>query len=228
VHDLLGYCLSTITLKCELTRRILASQPDRADRELTEIFQVARQALTEMRIVTSGSGQLTLATELEAAAATLAAAGIDVSVSASPQPVPQITETVLATATREAVTNLLRHSSASQCLIQTSHADGQVLLRIANDGAARRRPPAYPPGGHGLVNLAYRAQVLGGQVQAGVRPDGWFELTAALPVPAGDASGPQATGSAEEEPQATGSAQEEGPQATGSAEEEGEKLIPRS
>jgi two-component system sensor histidine kinase DesK len=196
LHDLLGYSLSTITLKCELTRRILASQPQRADCELTEILQITRQALTEMSAVASGPGQLALEAELASAASTLTGAGIEVSMSTGHQAVPQITETVLATATREGITNLLRHSKASRCVIETSRVGGWILLRIANDGAAGAAiaPPAgYSPGGHGLVNLAYRARMLGGEVHAGPRPDGWFELTAALPLPA-DASGDHGKG----------------------------------
>jgi two-component system, NarL family, sensor histidine kinase DesK len=185
LHDLLGHSLSAITLKCELTRRILASQPDRADRELIETLQISQQALTEMRSVTSGPGQLTLAAELASVASTLTAAGIEVTVRTGHQPVPAITETVLATATREAITNLLRHSKADQCVIETSRDGGQVRLRIANDGVGSvpLARGSASGGGHGLVNLAYRAQVLGGEVQAGVGPDDWFELLVVLPLP---------------------------------------------
>jgi two-component system sensor histidine kinase DesK len=197
LHDLLGYSLSTITLKCELTRRILASQPQRADCELTEILQITRQALTEMSAVASGPGHLALEAELASAASTLTGAGIEVTISTGHQAVPQITETVLATATREGITNLLRHSKASRCVIETRRAGGQVLLRIANDGASgvtSTPPAAYSPGGHGLVNLAYRAQMLGGEVRAGPRQDGWFELTAVLPLPADGAPGDHGKG----------------------------------
>jgi two-component system sensor histidine kinase DesK len=190
LHDLLGYSLSTITLKCELARRMLVRQPNRADQELVEILEVCQQALTEIRSVTSGPSQLTLAAELAATAGTLTAAGIEVRVHTAHKPVPEITETVLATATREAVTNVLRHSKAGQCTIETSRDEEQVRLRIANDGV-RSAPPAsdsLTDSGHGLANLAYRAQVLGGQVQASVRPDDWFELLVILPLPDGGAS----------------------------------------
>jgi two-component system sensor histidine kinase DesK len=185
LHDLLGYSLSSITLKCELTRRVLASQPDRADAELAEILQITSQALAELGTVTSGPGQLTLATELDSAYSTLKGAGIDVTIRTGRAQVHGITQTVLATTIREAVTNMLRHSKATRCLIEISQTGEQITLRIANDGTGEPQPPATAPsaaGGHGLANLAYRTQTLGGDIRAARVPGGWFELIATLPA----------------------------------------------
>src|SRR5919202_5427349 len=48
LHDLLGHSLSLITLKSELAGRLLATGAAGAEREVAEIKQVARDALTEV------------------------------------------------------------------------------------------------------------------------------------------------------------------------------------
>src|ERR1044072_1914272 len=44
LHDLLGYSLSAITLKSELTHRLVAKDPGRAREELSEVLAISRQA----------------------------------------------------------------------------------------------------------------------------------------------------------------------------------------
>lgn len=49
LHDLLGHSLSVIALKAELAGRMLTERPDDAAREVSELEQVARTALGEVR-----------------------------------------------------------------------------------------------------------------------------------------------------------------------------------
>jgi two-component system sensor histidine kinase DesK len=65
MHDLLGHSLSVIALKAELAGRLLPARPEDAGREIVEVEQVARQALTEVREAVSGYRRPTLDTELE-------------------------------------------------------------------------------------------------------------------------------------------------------------------
>ena len=78
LHDLLGLSLSAITLKSELTRRLLDTDPDRAAEELTEILGLARQALADVRSVASGYRELSLDNESRSARSVLAAADVEV------------------------------------------------------------------------------------------------------------------------------------------------------
>jgi two-component system, NarL family, sensor histidine kinase DesK len=190
LHDLLGYSLSAIILKCELAHRLVPAQPERAQQELTEILQAARDALGDVRIVASSYRELSLDSELVSARSILATIGIDACVKVAHDEVRGETETVMATVLREAVTNILRHSKAQNCVIESVREGDSVQLRIANDGldeplagglaliADRRAGPI----GNGLSNLAYRVESLGGKLAACQGGDGWFELTATIPI----------------------------------------------
>ena len=76
LHDLLGHSLSLITLKAELSRRMMSTDAERAGRELAELEAVARQSLSDVREAVAGYRQPDLAAELGAARQLLTAAGI--------------------------------------------------------------------------------------------------------------------------------------------------------
>jgi signal transduction histidine kinase len=57
--------------------------------------------------------------------------------------------------------------------------NGRVELVVRDDG---RGGTAGSGGGHGLVGMRERVAVCGGELHAGPRPDGGFELRALLPV----------------------------------------------
>jgi len=71
-------------------------------------------------------------------------------------------DTVMATVLREGVTNVLRHSSARNCSIETSEAGGVLRLRIANDGVTRAIEGGARRGG--LENLSLRLAAIGGRL----------------------------------------------------------------
>lgn len=148
----------------------------------------------------TGGQRLSLVGELAAAREILLSAGIEVRADLTGEPMPTAADVVLAPVLREAVTNILRHSSARQCTVVTATGGGAVQLSVTNDGAAGA--PADGGSGHGLANLATRVEAAGGCLtsrQAGDR----FELIAQIPLPADHPGGegePAAGGSARELP----------------------------
>jgi two-component system sensor histidine kinase DesK len=179
LHDLLGYSLSAITLKAELTRRLVDTNPERARDELAEVLDVARQALADVRLVASGYRNMSLSKEAASVTSLLATAGITGRVDIDCEALDEAVDTVLATVLREAVTNLLRHSAAKNCAIEAEVAGDAVRLRVTNDGvpqtAGSRRD------GGGLENLAQRLLAVGGTLVAASGPDGRFEVLATVP-----------------------------------------------
>ncbi len=179
LHDLLGQTLSLIALKSELATRLVESDPQRAQAEMTEVQRVTRQALTEVREVVHGYRQLAFDDALQTARTTLAAAGIDCRVDGVASGLPTEIESVLAWAVREATTNVVRHSDARTCAITlTTDAHG-VALQVEDDGAAS---PTANGDGTGLVGLAERARDLHGVLEAGTQPGGGFRVRLTLPV----------------------------------------------
>ncbi|GAA2947596.1 hypothetical protein GCM10020227_13120 [Streptomyces flavovirens] len=189
LHDLLGFSLSTITLKCELAYCLVRLDPERAEGEITEIVQMARQASAEVRSVAGSYLQMSLERELPAASSLLRAVGIHAEVRVAAGKVSPAVDSVLATVLREGVTNMLRHSKAQKCVITADAVEESVHLVIANDGLRDARqshfaeaPGRAASGGSGLISLAARAAALGGRLDSGERPDGWFQLAVELPA----------------------------------------------
>jgi signal transduction histidine kinase len=55
---------------------------------------------------------------------------------------------------------------------------GEVELEVVDDGAV----PTENGVGQGLIGMRERASLLGGEVEAGPRPDGGFRVKAKLPL----------------------------------------------
>ena len=183
LHDLLGYSLSSITLKSELAYRLAEGQPERARVELSSILQISRQALSDVRVVASSYRDMHFAEEVSSVESMLLATDVDVSVEVSLPDLPKGLDTVLATVLREGVTNVLRHSKVQHCSIIGRVADGTVRLELVNDGITAE--PADCPdlaGSSGLGSLGLRLAAVGGRLTAGVYPDGRFHLVAEAPL----------------------------------------------
>jgi two-component system sensor histidine kinase DesK len=153
VHDVLGRRLSAIALQAELGATLARrGDPSAADRML-EVRDTAHTALAEARAIARGYRPTDLSQELDGARSLLRSAGIAVSLQV--EGVPDRWHEAAAWVVREAVTNVLRHSTAS--LVEISY-DGHAL-RVAND---RPSPGAGgPTDGSGLGSLAARLAPLG-------------------------------------------------------------------
>jgi two-component system sensor histidine kinase DesK len=181
VHDLLGLGLSAIALKTDLIVQLFGRDEGRAREEIEELVRICATARADMRLVTDEARQLSLDAELATARDVLATAGIDVRAGSAHEPIPVDVDVVLATVLREAVTNILRHSSARHCTIRTSADDGSVRLSVSNDGATDPRE-REPREGRGLANLTARTEASGGRFTAR-RIDDRFEVVAEIPLP---------------------------------------------
>jgi two-component system sensor histidine kinase DesK len=182
LHDLLGYSLAAITLKSELTHRLVLTQPAKAQEELSDVLDIARRALADVRSVASGYRELSLEAEAGSARSVLIDAEVDVQMQMDYGELPAPVRTVLATVLREGVTNVLRHSKAEHCEITILQDAGQVRMDLVNDGVAQTPARDAVGGGSGIPNLSVRAAALGGKLTAGLDPDGRFRLHVAVPA----------------------------------------------
>jgi two-component system sensor histidine kinase DesK len=182
LHDLLGYSLSAITLKTELIHRLVGVRPDRACEEIAGVLDISRQALADVRLVASGYRDMSLVAEAESAAQTLQAADIRADVDISCGRLHPVVDTVLATALREGITNVLRHSRVQCCTIFATVDGDTVRMSLVNDGVVQQLGQSAAHSGSGLGNLDTRLTAIGGRVSAGVRADGRFHLDVEAPV----------------------------------------------
>ncbi|MFJ4515460.1 sensor histidine kinase [Streptomyces sp. NPDC088816] len=186
LHDLLGHSLSLITLKSELAGRMLPDHPDKAAQQVADIEQVSRQALVDVREAVTGYRRPRLHAELAGAQVALTAADVVADVPAEPDlhGVTEESESALAWALREAMTNVVRHSGATRCavgLVRRQTLDGPFLeLCVEDNGSGGTAGVAKGPG-NGLTGLAERLDKVGGQLEAGRARRG-FRLTARVPL----------------------------------------------
>jgi two-component system sensor histidine kinase DesK len=168
LHDLLGQTLSVITLKSELARGLITEDPARCAQELSEIEQVGRMTLREVRKTVAGYRQPRLSSELDGAQQLLEAAGIEYSIEQLPGELPQPLDAVLAWTVREGVTNVIRHSRARHCVLRFTQDQGWIGVEMLNgrEGNENAREQCTSQGS-GLHGLRERVSGLGGTLEAG-------------------------------------------------------------
>jgi two-component system, NarL family, sensor histidine kinase DesK len=188
LHDLLGHNLSLIALKSELARRLLSASPERAALEISDVENVARTTLEEVREAVTNYRQPTLANELHAASEILTAAGIAYHYQngeSSTEALPTQLEAVLSWAVREGVTNVIRHSHAHQCMIHMTRDKQRAGIEISDDGQGPAMAGSLGNagnGGNGLRGLKERVMTLGGECETGPRTTGGFRLAISVPL----------------------------------------------
>jgi two-component system sensor histidine kinase DesK len=179
LHDLLGHSLSLITLKAELSRRMLDTDTTSAAREMSELEAVARQSLSDVREAVAGYRQPDLITELGAARQLLTAAGLDCQItSPADLSLPADIDTVLAWTVREGVTNVVRHARATSAGVRITPVGRAIMAEITDNGQGHGPGPA----GSGLAGLGERVRQLGGSLIAGPAPSAGFRLQVTIPA----------------------------------------------
>lgn len=161
LHDLLGHTLSTITLKSELAAKLLERDHDAAKREMADVERISRDALSQVRQAVRGYRSSGIEGELANAKLALAAAGIEFDYYFEPLELLPTAESALALALREGVTNVVRHSGASNCQVRIEPRGNQAFLIVTDDGTLDGAPQ---PDNGGLSAMRSRVQALAGSV----------------------------------------------------------------
>jgi signal transduction histidine kinase len=87
---------------------------------------------------------------------------------------------------KEGVANMVRHSGCSRAALEFRQGDGELLLRIADNG--RGFDPAVASEGHGLRSMQERTAALGGHFAAISAPGRGTILTFRIPIVEGSAA----------------------------------------
>jgi two-component system sensor histidine kinase DesK len=185
LHDLLGHNLSLIALKSELAKRLVNVAPDRAIVEISDVENVARTTLQEVREAVSAFRQPRLKSELNAAREILAAAGIAYHFDGDESlmdALPTSIESVLSWTVREGVTNVIRHSRAHQCTIRMMRKVQEIGIEVIDDGVGVPVMNNSGNEGNGLHGLAERVETLGGRSETFAREAGGFLLAVSIPL----------------------------------------------
>ena len=201
LHDTVAHSLATITVQAGSALHVLGDRDEKLRTALTAIRETSKDALREMRATL---GQLRRGTpdggipvapggldRLPALrdAVTAAGAPVTIAVEGDQRPLPPAVDEVAYRILQESLTNVLRHAGpAARATVRLCYEPAALGISVVDDGAgASAAPDGNGLGaGQGLTGMAERAAAVGGEVTAGPRGDGGFEVSARLPI-AGDA-----------------------------------------
>lgn len=166
LHDLVGHSLTAITVKSNLARQLATNEDSPSLHEITEVEELSRQALADMRAAISGYNDVTLAGELANARELLRAAGVAADLPTAIDIVNTDRQELFGWVVREGITNVVRHAHASRCTVTVTGC----AVEIRDDGVG-----AAAAGGSGLAGLRERLADVGGRLDAGpADPRGWL------------------------------------------------------
>jgi signal transduction histidine kinase len=96
---------------------------------------------------------------------------------------PAPTERAAYRTVQEALTNVRKHATGALVTVELTADGGAIRVGVRNGCPpdAARRTDQLPGGGHGLIGLRERAELLGGTLVHRHMPDGGYEVVAVLP-----------------------------------------------
>ena len=80
---------------------------------------------------------------------------------------------------QEALSNAVQHAHADRIAVELRGSDGHLTLQIEDNGAGL--PHELPVGGMGLRTMAFRAQIMNGELTIGPGPGGGMRVTCRVP-----------------------------------------------
>jgi signal transduction histidine kinase len=188
LHDSAGHAINVILVQAGAARLLQEQDPERSREALETIETVARDTIGEIdqlvrALRENGSSEGVEPPPGLAALETLAdryrssGLAVDVRVGGARRPLAPAVDQAAYRILQEALTNAALHGSGPA---EVELEYGASALEIAVTNPAAETAGIRDGGGHGIVGMRERAQLLGGSVEAGV-DGGRFRLRARLP-----------------------------------------------
>jgi signal transduction histidine kinase len=190
LHDIVGHGVSVMTIQASAVRRLLRPDQEREREALLIVEQTGREALAEMRRLV---GVLRRPEEAPALApqpglehvaklieqAREAGLSTELRVEGDAVELPAGIDLTAYRLVQEGLTNTLKHAHATRAEVLIRYENGRVELVVRDNGQGSAGGSG---GGHGLVGMRERVAVVGGELHAGPRSGGGYELRARLPA----------------------------------------------
>jgi len=192
VHDIVGHYLAGIALQARAGLRRVRTDPARATQALTEIDQLASDALAETRhavgIIRSADGLADLRPapgidDIEDLIARVSTPEVRVELRRD-QPtttLPATLQTAVYRIVQEALNNVIKHAGPATAQITIEQQPDALSVTVRDDGASVRPVHSNEPG-NGLRGMRERAEQVGGTLLAGPENHGGWRVQATLPV----------------------------------------------
>ncbi len=196
LHDIVSHSLSVVITLADAAAVVSRADPVRGAEAMTEVSEVGRRALTDMRAMlgvlrtdepAAGLAPQPGIGDLGALVERVRATGlpVDLAIEGTLFPLGAAAELTAYRIVQEALTNTLRHAAARRALVTIVYDEPQVRVRVADDGSAKAQDGATPGGrrGHGIDGMRERAALHGGTLRAGPSTEGWLvEATLGRPA----------------------------------------------
>jgi signal transduction histidine kinase len=190
MHDVVAHHMSMIAVQAETAPYRVDGLTAAARAELAGIATSARAALTDMRrllgVLRADDQQALTAPqpgldELPALIEKAQTSGLELSVeitdlSEVPEPVALAAYRII----QEALANAARHAPGGPVRLEARACDDRLELVVRN-GIGKDGQPSGAGGGHGVIGMRERAELLGGTLHAAADGAGGFRVEAALP-----------------------------------------------
>jgi len=180
LHDGAQQRLLSVAMDLGRAQAKLDSEPEEARELLTQAHTGVKAAITELRDLARGIHPAILTDRgLSAALSSLAARApirVDLTVEVSHRPPPAV-ESIAYFVVAECLTNLARHSEATEALVRVSRQGQRVIVEVHDNGVGA----AVPRAGGGLAGLADRAATIDGTLSVDSPPGGPTVVRAELP-----------------------------------------------
>jgi signal transduction histidine kinase len=205
MHDIVAHHLTVMITLSEAAIAASASSPERANDVMRSVADTGRRALADTRRLlgvlrqrpsqdpgqdSGGSLQpVPDLTQLDTLVEQVRSAGLDTTLEIHGQPpdVPAGVQLTVYRLVQEALTNTLKHGGpGARASVRLRYLPGELLVDIDDDGAGATAP-ATAGVGSGLLGMRERVHAYGGDVRAGPRPPGGWQVSARLRLDGGEA-----------------------------------------
>ncbi len=192
LHDVVSHAISVTVLQARGARRVLDDDSTSVRRALDAIETTNTAALGDMRRLlavlrdTEDADVQTHAPQpsldnLEQLVAQVHESGLPVTldIAGHRDSVPPGVDLSAYRIVQEALTNVLKHSTGATARVELAYDYGALAITVTDDGISHDATDYRT--GHGLIGIRERVAVVGGEVTAGPRPEGGFQVRARLP-----------------------------------------------
>jgi signal transduction histidine kinase len=197
VHDTVAHAIAIINVQAGVTAHVLDKRPQQVRETLLTIEQTSARALRDLRATLGvlrqaddGRAPAPGLDRLEELVGLARDAGLDVKVEACapPRELPGPVDRAAYRILQESVTNAIRHAGPARVTIYVQYGAHDVRIRVTDDGCGDRAAAGSGQrtgdgAGRGIVGMRERCALLGGELTAGSRESGGFEVYARLPLP---------------------------------------------